>query len=504
MMFPSSRTLPGKSYVFKIRCASRSEEHTSELQSQSNLVCRLLLEKKKVGAQAEPRDRRREATDEPAVRRQVVRPPHASQDAVAPALERDVKMRRDDRRARHDLQQLGGEVGWQDRGQSDRTEPRNVGEPAEERREGGPRNEVSAVMARVDPGQHDLGMAGLDEQARLVEHHLGLEAPAGTSGEGHDTEGAAVLAAVLDFEKGARLAVDPRQRCHVERRRVGDVPNVDALGDVALEQVGQPMLVRVTDDQIHLAEPGDVVRARLGPAAGHDEPRARTHPGRAPDRLAVGELGARSHRARVHHDHVGRLAEGHRLEPARLEHRLELLRVHLVEPAAEGRERDGARAHAGIGSLSWPHAAPMSSPLLHRTVVVISASSRIDWNARIRASGGRPDGDPDPWLKGIRVTFARTPRRSRTRRRASSGESLIPSSMTYSKKTRWRGASGYFLTAATSVSTLHERLTGMSCDRTSSDAAWSEIARFTLRFSRPSFSIPGTSPTVETVIRRGE
>src|SRR5688572_31344071 len=35
----------------RVRCArstiSRSEEHTSELQSQSNLVCRLLLEKKK-------------------------------------------------------------------------------------------------------------------------------------------------------------------------------------------------------------------------------------------------------------------------------------------------------------------------------------------------------------------------------------------------------------------------------------------------------------------------
>src|SRR2546430_13429984 len=29
------------------RSGSRSEEHTSELQSQSNLVCRLLLEKKK-------------------------------------------------------------------------------------------------------------------------------------------------------------------------------------------------------------------------------------------------------------------------------------------------------------------------------------------------------------------------------------------------------------------------------------------------------------------------
>src|SRR2546427_7827460 len=33
---------------------SRSEEHTSELQSQSNLVCRLLLEKKKVGTLCPP------------------------------------------------------------------------------------------------------------------------------------------------------------------------------------------------------------------------------------------------------------------------------------------------------------------------------------------------------------------------------------------------------------------------------------------------------------------
>src|SRR5688572_31307185 len=30
-----------------LKAADRSEEHTSELQSQSNLVCRLLLEKKK-------------------------------------------------------------------------------------------------------------------------------------------------------------------------------------------------------------------------------------------------------------------------------------------------------------------------------------------------------------------------------------------------------------------------------------------------------------------------
>src|SRR2546430_3408943 len=38
---PLSKLGPGKYVV------TRSEEHTSELQSQSNLVCRLLLEKKK-------------------------------------------------------------------------------------------------------------------------------------------------------------------------------------------------------------------------------------------------------------------------------------------------------------------------------------------------------------------------------------------------------------------------------------------------------------------------
>src|SRR5688572_31048252 len=38
---------PGSGCVSVPRLDGRSEEHTSELQSQSNLVCRLLLEKKK-------------------------------------------------------------------------------------------------------------------------------------------------------------------------------------------------------------------------------------------------------------------------------------------------------------------------------------------------------------------------------------------------------------------------------------------------------------------------
>src|SRR5258706_5437483 len=39
--------LDGIALIIEIRRADRSEEHTSELQSLTNLVCRLLLEKKK-------------------------------------------------------------------------------------------------------------------------------------------------------------------------------------------------------------------------------------------------------------------------------------------------------------------------------------------------------------------------------------------------------------------------------------------------------------------------
>src|SRR2546430_8447049 len=49
---PKAETHAGKRYRARAPDAaparSRSEEHTSELQSQSNLVCRLLLEKKKI------------------------------------------------------------------------------------------------------------------------------------------------------------------------------------------------------------------------------------------------------------------------------------------------------------------------------------------------------------------------------------------------------------------------------------------------------------------------
>src|SRR2546430_3618194 len=46
-MLASAQLIPSADAVTKSASGLRSEEHTSELQSQSNLVCRLLLEKKK-------------------------------------------------------------------------------------------------------------------------------------------------------------------------------------------------------------------------------------------------------------------------------------------------------------------------------------------------------------------------------------------------------------------------------------------------------------------------
>src|SRR2546430_12267853 len=56
--WPSTRSITGMRLT---RSTIRSEEHTSELQSQSNLVCRLLLEKKQQRAAHGPKSNQRAA-----------------------------------------------------------------------------------------------------------------------------------------------------------------------------------------------------------------------------------------------------------------------------------------------------------------------------------------------------------------------------------------------------------------------------------------------------------
>src|SRR2546427_2647026 len=53
---PGGTGMTRRGFIQVLGVGARSEEHTSELQSQSNLVCRLLLEKKKKKKQKQTRD----------------------------------------------------------------------------------------------------------------------------------------------------------------------------------------------------------------------------------------------------------------------------------------------------------------------------------------------------------------------------------------------------------------------------------------------------------------
>ena len=184
-------------------------------------------------------------------------------------------------------------------------------------------------------------MSGLDEMTGLLEDGLRLEAPTGAARQRYNTERAAMLATVLDLQERARAAAEARRGRHLHRAHFADVRDVHALGADPIEQLGQAMLVPVADHEVDLLHGGDVARARLSPAPGHDQCRLRAHSRGAPDDLAIGELGAGGHGTRVDDDHVGGLVEIHGSVPARLEQGPDLLRVDLVEPAPEGCEGNG-------------------------------------------------------------------------------------------------------------------------------------------------------------------
>src|SRR5215471_248200 len=111
--------------------------------------------------------------------------------------------------------------------------------------------------------------------------------------------------------------------------------------------------------------------------------------GDSPDELAIREIRSTRHGARVHDVDLRRFVFANRPEPMALEKPYDLLGLDLIQAAAQRRDGDGDRwRHAITASLSWPHAAPISSPLLHRTVAVMPRSSSALWKARILGRGG--------------------------------------------------------------------------------------------------------------------
>ncbi len=260
-----------------------------------------------VGAEAQAGNRRGEPLHEGPVHGGVVGPAHQAQHAVAPALERQVQMRRHHRQRRHRVEQLGREVGRQHRGEAQPAEPLHLRELPEQGGQRGARVEIPAVVADVHPGERDVEIAGGHEGPHLVEHDLGLLAPAPPARGRHDAEGAAVLAAVLDLHEGARAARHPREGRDRDSR-ASPMSATATSGRARLvsepSSSGRRYFSWLPTTRSTPAIAAAAVRVGLGVAAGHDQVGFRVLAGDAADELAIGEVRAAGHRAGVDHVHL--------------------------------------------------------------------------------------------------------------------------------------------------------------------------------------------------------
>ena len=66
--------------------------------------------------------------------------------------------------------------------------------------------QIRAIARQIDAGQHDLGMAALDQRADLIDHGAHRHRARIAAAVGNDAEGAAVIAAVLHLHEHPRQA----------------------------------------------------------------------------------------------------------------------------------------------------------------------------------------------------------------------------------------------------------------------------------------------------------
>ena len=149
-----------------------------------------------------------------------VAPLHALEDHVVAGLQRQVQVRHQPR-----LLGDGGDevlVGLHlvDGGEAQALELRHLAQDVpHELARGHVARQTGAVVGDVDAGEHDLGVAGLHQPAHLGHHLARRHRARRPAAEGDDAEGAAVVAAVLHLDVGARalLPKPSMKACAVSR-----------------------------------------------------------------------------------------------------------------------------------------------------------------------------------------------------------------------------------------------------------------------------------------------
>src|SRR5512146_1809935 len=210
---------------------------------------------------------------------------HAFEDQIVARLDREMEMRQKPRLLRDQAPELVVDLDRIERGEAQALELGHECEQAPaELAEGGLPGKIGAEAGQIDAGQHQLAKAGIAERARLADDLADRHRTAVAAAEGNDAEGAAVVAALLRLDKGARAVletVDEMRGGFFERHDVADGDPRRARA-VALGFE----LLRIAENQIDLFHRRVALRVDLCGAACDDESRFGVLATGAADRLA--------------------------------------------------------------------------------------------------------------------------------------------------------------------------------------------------------------------------
>src|SRR5271157_5296450 len=129
---------------------------------------------------------------------------HGGKNTVGAGLQRHVKMTSEALGAGEEVNEFARDVQRLDGAGAEALERGAFEDLAEKIHEFEARSEVAAVGAEVNAAQDDFLVAGGDEAANFAEDFVWGQAAAASADEGHHAVGAAMVAAVLDFQRGAR------------------------------------------------------------------------------------------------------------------------------------------------------------------------------------------------------------------------------------------------------------------------------------------------------------
>ena len=193
------------------------------------------------------------------------------------------------------------------------------------------RSEIASPGAEIDAAENDFFVAGAREAADFVEDGFGREAAASSADEGDNAEGAAVVAAILNFQGGAGVipfaAEDWRDEDVLLLEDIADENGSGGEGE-RLErnkiwtgwgargwrrnEIGDLRFVGIADDEGDSREGGNFVWSALRVAAGYDDAGVGIGGVEFADGVTGLGVGGSGYRASVENDDVGNVRRGGR------------------------------------------------------------------------------------------------------------------------------------------------------------------------------------------------